>query len=59
MYSVQYTAKKLGIVMKKYRAIDGYRPVFCLSPKQFSQIQHHREKRLNPSAEHKGFSQEG
>ena len=59
MYSVQYAAKKLGIVIKKYRVIDGYRPVFCLLPKQFSQIQHHREKRLNPSAEHKGFSQEG
>lgn len=59
MYSVQYAAKKLGIVIKKYRVIDGYRPVFCLSPKQFSQIQHHREKRLNPSAEHKSFSQEG
>ena len=59
MYSVQYAAKKLGIVIKKYRVIDGYRPVFCLSPKQFSQIQHHREKRLNPSAERKGSSQEG
>ena len=59
MYSVQYTAKKLGIAMKKYRAIDGYRPMFCLSPEQFSQIQHYREEYLNPSAEHKGFSQEG
>ena len=59
MYSVQYTAKKLGIAMKKYRAIDGYRPMFCLSPEQFSQIQYYHEKHLNPSAEHKGFSQEG
>jgi len=33
--------------------------VFCLSPEQFSQIQHYREEHLNPSAEHKGFSQEG
>lgn len=57
MYSVQYTAKKLGIAMKKYRAIDGYRPMFCLSPEQFSQIQHYREKRLNLSAEHKESSQ--
>ncbi|RKW03254.1 MAG: hypothetical protein D8B38_02015 [Candidatus Saccharimonas sp.] len=59
MYSVQYTAKKLGIAMGKCRAIDGYRPMFCLSPEQFSQIQHYREEYLNPSAEHKGFSQEG
>ncbi len=59
MYSVQYTAKKLGIAMKKYRAIDGYRPMFCLSPEQFSQIQHYREKHLNPSVERKGSSQEG
>ena len=43
--------------MKKYRAIDGYRPMFCLSPEQFSQIQHYREKRLNLSAEHKESSQ--
>lgn len=57
--SVQYTAKKLGIAMKKYRAIDGYRPMFCLSPEQFLQIQHYREKHLNPSVEHKGFLQEG
>jgi len=59
MYSVQYTAKKLGIAMGKYRAIDGYRSMFCLSPEQFLQIQHYREEYLNPSAEHKGFSQEG
>ncbi len=59
MYSVQYTAKKLGIAMKKYRAIDGYRPMFCLSPEQFSQIQHYCKKHLNLSAEHKGSSQEG
>jgi|GEM_PF-911232 len=39
--------------------IDGYRPMFCLSPEQFSQIQHYREKHLNLSAEHKGSSQEG
>ena len=59
MYSVQYTTKKLGIAMKKYRAIDDYRPMFCLSPEQFSQIQHYREKHLNPSVERKGSSQEG
>ena len=59
MYSVQYAAKKLGIAMGKYRAIDGYRPMFCLSPEQFSQIQHYREKHLNLSTEQKGFSQEG
>jgi hypothetical protein len=57
--SVQYTAKKIGIVMKKCRAIDGYRPMFCLSPEQFSQIQHYREEHLKPSVEHKGISQEG
>ena len=57
--SVQHNAKKLGIVIKKYRAIDGYRPMFCLSPEQFSQIQHYREKHLNPPVEHKSSSQEG
>ncbi len=56
MYSVQYAAKKLGIAMGKYRAIDGYRPMFCLSPEQFSQIQHYREKHLNPPVEHKSSS---
>ena len=59
MYSVQHSAKKLGIVIKKYRAIDGYRPMFCLSPEQFLQIQHYRAKYLNPSVEHKSSSQEG
>lgn len=59
MYSVQYTAKKLGIAIKKYRAIDGYRPMFCLSPEQFLQIQHYREERLNSSVEHEESLQEG